>query len=90
MDKKTKLIFNRKIALQLSRLGFPIIDIIENHSKKSIDIYVFENTENFRNSFTSLVEQGKFTNKPYWRQNSNDNTKLTITTEHRQHITAIT
>lgn len=34
MNKKTKLIFNRKIALKLSKLGFPIIDIIENYKKK--------------------------------------------------------
>lgn len=57
MENKTKLIFSRKIALQLSRLGFPIIDIIENRNKKFIEIYVFENTKNFQKTFLNLVNK---------------------------------
>ena len=56
MDKKTKLIFNRRIALQLSKLGFPIIDIVENRQKRFIEIYVFENTALFQRAFTDLVK----------------------------------
>ena len=78
MDKKTKLIFNRKIALELSRMGFPIIDIVENEHKRLFDIYVFENSDSFKTSFTNLVNQGKF-KKSQWRQNSNDNTNYSLT-----------
>ena len=79
MDKKTKLIFNRKIALQLSKLGFPIIDIIENYDKKSFDIYVFEYTERFKNIFTAIVEQKKSNNfNSNWRNNANDNSKYAV------------
>jgi hypothetical protein len=55
MKPNTKLIFNRQIALQLSRLGFPIIDIIESRHKRYIDVYIFENTHEFQKSFTNLV-----------------------------------
>jgi len=81
MEKQTKLIFNRQIALQLSRKGFPILSIVESYRKKNIDIYVFENSESFKRTFTNLVETRK-SNKNYksdWRKKSNVSTDHTIT-----------
>lgn len=72
MEKKTKLIFNRKIALKLSRLGFPIIDIVESRNKEYIEIYVFENTETFKQTFTDIVN-AKETNTKRYNSNRSEN-----------------
>jgi hypothetical protein len=62
MEKKTRLIFNRKIALELSKRGYPIINIIESYKKKYIEIYVFDNTESFSRAFNHVVETRKTKN----------------------------
>jgi hypothetical protein len=59
MKKRTKLIFNRRIALELSKRGYPIINIIENSKKKYIEIYVFNYTDNFNRAFTEIVRTRK-------------------------------
>lgn len=55
MEKSTKLIHSRKLALALNQAGFPILDIIENRNKRFIDIYVFEDSGEFQKAFTNLV-----------------------------------
>jgi hypothetical protein len=56
MEKQFKIIHNRRIALNLSRLGFPILDIVGHRRKKHVDVYVFENTKCFEECFTSILE----------------------------------
>ena len=52
-----KLIFNRSIALELSRSGYPIVEIIKNKKNINKDIYVFEETESFKNAFDKLLQE---------------------------------
>lgn len=55
MKREIQLVFNRKIALQLNSLGYPIADIFENRKKRSVDVYVFENTKDFQKSFANIL-----------------------------------
>lgn len=55
MKKEIQLVFNRKIALQLNSLGYPITDIYKNRKKRCVDVYVFENTKDFQMSFANIL-----------------------------------
>ena len=42
MEKK--LVFNRKIAAELRKRGFELIETMPNHNNPKLDVYVFEDT----------------------------------------------
>lgn len=43
MEKK--LVFNRKIAAELRKRGFELIETMPNHNNPKLDVYVFEDTQ---------------------------------------------
>ena len=56
-DKKTKLIFKASIARKLTKLNNPIVDIKPNRENPVASVFVFENTEKFRNDLSKILEE---------------------------------
>jgi hypothetical protein len=42
---KKKLVFNRRIAAELRKRGFELLDTMPNHNNPKLDVYVFEDTQ---------------------------------------------
>ena len=40
-----KLVFNRRIAAELRKRGFKLLDTMPNHNNPKLDVYVFEDTQ---------------------------------------------
>lgn len=58
-NKKSKLIFDAKIARQLLKMGFFVIDIKPNRENTDKSIFVFENTESFQQALAQIMEEIK-------------------------------
>lgn len=57
--RKSRLIFDAKIARRLLKEGFVVIDIKPNRENTDKSIFVFENTEEFKQALANVVEDIK-------------------------------
>lgn len=55
MPNDEKIIFSRKIAVQLREQGFQILRTEVNKLHPQFDCWVFENTEDLRRAFDKLL-----------------------------------
>ena len=57
--RKSRLIFDAKIARKLLKMGFVVIDIKPNRENTDKSIFVFENTEEFKQTLTQIIDEMK-------------------------------
>lgn len=57
--RKSRLIFDAKIARKLLKQGFVVIDIKPNRENTEKSIFVFENTEEFKQALTQIMDEIK-------------------------------
>lgn len=57
--RKSRLIFDAKIARRLLKEGFVVIDIKPNRENTDKSIFVFENTEEFKSALTHIMDEIK-------------------------------
>jgi hypothetical protein len=57
--RKSRLIFDAKIARKLLKQGFVVIDIKPNRENTDKSIFVFENTDAFQQGLSQLMEEIK-------------------------------
>ena len=57
--RKSRLIFDARIARKLLKQGFVVIDIKPNRENTDKSIFVFENTENFKQALTQIMDEIK-------------------------------
>ena len=57
--RKSRLIFDAKIARKLLKMGFVVIDIKPNRENTDKSIFVFENTEEFKHALTQILDEIK-------------------------------
>jgi translation initiation factor 1 (eIF-1/SUI1) len=57
--RKSRLIFDAKIARKLLKQGFVVIDIKPNRENTDKSIFVFENTEDFQTALEKLMDELK-------------------------------
>ena len=57
--RQSRLIFDAKIARKLLKMGFVVIDIKPNRENTDKSIFVFENTEEFQNALTEILDEIK-------------------------------
>lgn len=55
MSNITKRIYTKSVALELRKRGFKIIRTEPNENKPEFDVYVFEETENFKKALTDIT-----------------------------------
>ena len=58
-NKKSKLVFDARIARALCKKGFPIIDIKPLRGEPDKTVFVFANTEEFQIAFTQIMDEIK-------------------------------
>lgn len=49
-----KLIFSPIVARKLLKMGHVIVDIKPNKNNKEMTVFIFENTEKFRNDLSTI------------------------------------
>jgi hypothetical protein len=57
--RKSRLIFDAKIARKLLKMGFVVIDIKPNRENTDKSIFVFGNTEEFKQALTQIIDEMK-------------------------------
>lgn len=57
--RKTRLIFDAKIARTLLKRGFVVIDIKPNRENKDKSIFIFNNTDEFKTAFDEVLAKFK-------------------------------
>ena len=57
--RKSRLIFDAKIARKLLKMGFVVIDIKPNRENTEKSIFVFENTEEFKQALAQIMDEIK-------------------------------
>ena len=57
--RKSRLIFDAKIARKLLKQDFVVIDIKPNRENADKSIFVFENTEEFKKALEQLMDEIK-------------------------------
>lgn len=57
--RKSRLIFDAKVARKLLKMGFVVIDIKPNRENTDKSIFVFENTEEFKQALTEIIDEMK-------------------------------
>lgn len=57
--KREMVIYSQQIAIELRKRGFKIVKTEINHRYPQYDIYIFDNTKEFREAFNEIV-RGKF------------------------------
>ena len=55
--RKSRLIFDAKIARKLLKMGFVVIDIKPNRENTDKSIFVFENTEEFKQKLAQVMDE---------------------------------
>ena len=55
--RKSRLIFDAKIARKLLKQGYVVIDIKPNRENTDKSIFVFENTEEFQQALTKIMDE---------------------------------
>lgn len=58
-NKKSKLVFDARIARALCKKDFPIIDIKPLRGEPDKTVFVFANTEEFQVAFAEIIEEVK-------------------------------
>ena len=57
--RKSRLIFDAKIARKLLKMGYVVIDIKPNRENTEKSIFVFENTDEFKQALAQIMEEIK-------------------------------
>ena len=57
--RKSRLIFDAKIARKLLKQNFVVIDIKPNRENTDKSVFVFENTEEFKNALALIMDEIK-------------------------------
>lgn len=57
--RKSRLIFDAKIARKLLKMGFVVIDIKPNRENTDKSIFVFSNTDEFKLALANIMEEIK-------------------------------
>ena len=57
--KKSKLVFDARVARALCKRNFPIIDIKPLRGEPDKTVFVFANTEEFQAAFTQIMDEAK-------------------------------
>lgn len=57
MEKK--LVFNRRIAVELRKKGFELIETMPNHNNPKLDVYVFEDTTELSAAWEEILKDLK-------------------------------
>jgi hypothetical protein len=55
--RKSRLIFDARMARKLLKMGFVVIDIKPNRENTDKSIFVFENTEEFKQALITVKEE---------------------------------
>lgn len=55
--QKTKLVFNQAIAGQLRDKGYVILTTLKNKNDTSLDVFVFERTDNLLKDLKILINK---------------------------------
>ena len=58
-NKKSRLVFDAKIARAFCKKGFPIIDIKPLRGEPEKTLFFFENTEEFQLAFNQMMDEIK-------------------------------
>lgn len=58
-NKKSKLVFDARVARALCKKGFPIIDIKPLRGEPDKTVFVCENTEAFQAALTQIMDEIK-------------------------------
>lgn len=58
-NKKSKLVFDARVARALCKKNFPIIDIKPLRGEPDKTVFVFENTEAFQAAFSQIMDEIK-------------------------------
>ena len=58
-NKKSKLVFDPRIARPLCKRGFYIIDLKPLRGEPDKSVFVFENTEEFQVAFAEIMDEVK-------------------------------
>ena len=70
--RKSRLIFDAKIARKLLKQNFVVIDIKPNRENTDKSVFVFENTEEFKNALAVIMDEIKA------KQETDDSEQLSI------------
>lgn len=54
-----KLVFNRRIAAELRKRGFKLLDTMPNHNNPKLDVYVFEDTQQLNECWEEIAQHIK-------------------------------
>jgi hypothetical protein len=57
--RKSRLMFDAKIARKLLKMGYVVIDIKPNRENTDKSIFVFENTDEFKQALTQIMDEIK-------------------------------
>lgn len=57
--RKSRLVFDAKVARKLLKQGFVVIDIKPNRENTDKSIFVFENTAEFKDALIKIMEEIK-------------------------------
>ena len=57
--RKSRLIFDAKIARKLLKQGFVVTDIKPNRENTDKSIFIFENTEEFKQALAEIMDEIK-------------------------------
>ena len=57
--RQSRLIFDAKIARKLLKMGFVVIDIKPNRENTDKSIFVFENTDEFKQALAQIMDEIK-------------------------------
>ena len=58
-NKKSKLVFDARVARALCKKNFPIIDIKPLRGEPDKTVFVFANTEEFQSAFAQIMDEIK-------------------------------
>lgn len=61
--RKSRLIFDARIARKLLKMGYVVIDIKPNRENTEKSIFVFENTEEFKQALAQIMDEIKTKNE---------------------------
>ena len=57
--RQSRLVFDARVARKLLKQGLVVIDIKPNRENPDKSIFVFENTEEFKQAFTAAMDEMK-------------------------------
>ena len=57
--RKSRLVFDAKIARKLLKMGYVVIDIKPNRENTDKSIFVFENTDEFKQALAQIMDEIK-------------------------------